>query len=112
MLANGSLSSQTSGEGEIRRKMVEDDLVECIVAMPGQLFFTTQIPVSLWFLNRNKRNGSGRGNWRDRRGEVLFIDARKLGRMVDRTHKELTDEEMARIAGTYHAWRGEPGAGE
>ena len=112
VLANGSLSSQQSGEGEIRRKMVEDDLVECIVALPGQLFYTTQIPVSLWFLNRNKRNGSGRGNWRDRRGEVLFIDARKLGALVDRTHRELTDEEIARVAGAYHAWRGEPGAGE
>jgi type I restriction enzyme M protein len=110
VLANGSLSSQQSGEGEIRRKMVENDLVECIVALPGQLFYTTQIPVSLWFLNRNKRNGSGRGNWRDRRGQVLFIDARKLGTLVDRTHRELTAAEITRIAGTYHAWRGEPGA--
>jgi type I restriction enzyme M protein len=112
VLANGSLSSQQSGEGDIRRKMVEDDLVECIVALPGQLFYTTQIPVSLWFLNRNKRNGSARGNWRDRRGEVLFIDARKLGHLVDRTHRELADEEIARIAATYHAWRGETGAGD
>lgn len=111
VLANGSLSTQTSGEGEIRRRMVEGDLVECIVALPGQLFYTTPIPVSLWFLNRNKRNGSGRGNWRDRRGQVLFLDARKLGRMVDRTHRELSDEDIARIAGTYHAWRGEPDAG-
>jgi type I restriction enzyme M protein len=111
VLANGSLSTQSSGEGEIRRKMVEDDLVECIVALPGQLFYTTPIPVSLWLLNRNKRNGSERGNWRDRRGEILFIDARQLGVLVDRTHKELTDEEIARIAGTYHAWRGEPDAG-
>ncbi len=110
VLANGSLSTQTSGEGEIRRKMLEDDLVECIVALPGQLFYTVQIPVCLWILNRNKQNGSGRGNWRDRRGEVLFIDARKLGTMVDRTHKELTDEDITRIAGTYHAWRGEPDA--
>jgi type I restriction enzyme M protein len=112
VLANGSLSSQQAGEGEIRRKMVEDDLVECIVALPGQLFYSTQIPVSLWFLNRNKRNGSARGNWRDRRGEVLFIDARKLGTMVDRTHRELTDEDIERIASTYHAWRGEPGMGD
>ena len=111
VLANGSLSTQTSGEGEIRRKMVEDDLVECIVALPGQLFYTTQIPVCLWILNRNKKNGSGRGSWRDRRGEVLFVDARKLGTMVDRTHKELTDEDIARIAGSYHSWRGEPDAG-
>jgi len=111
VLANGSLSSQQSGEGEIRQRMVEDDLVECIVALPGQLFYTTPIPVSLWFLNRNKRNGSGRGNWRDRRGEVLFVDARRMGRMVDRTHRELTDDDIARVAGTYHAWRGEPEAG-
>jgi len=109
VLANGSLSSQQSGEGEIRRKMVDNDLVECIVALPGQLFYSTQIPVSLWFLNRNKRNGSRRGNWRDRRGQVLFIDARKLGTLVDRTHRELTAAEITRIAGTYHAWRGEPG---
>lgn len=111
VLANGSLSSQTSGEGEIRKKMVEDDLVECIVSLPGQLFFTTQIPATLWFLNRNKKNGSSKGNWRDRRGEVLFIDARKLGVMVDRTHKEL-GEDIAKIANTYHAWRGEPDAGK
>jgi type I restriction enzyme M protein len=110
VLANGSLSSQQSGEGEIRQKMVEDDLVECIVALPPQLFYTTQIPVALWFLNRNKRNGSGHGNWRDRRGEMLFIDARHLGRMVDRTHRELAEDDIGRIAGTYHAWRGEPGA--
>ena len=91
--------------------MVEDDLVECIVSLPGQLFFTTQIPATLWFLNRNKKNGSSKGNWRDRRGEVLFIDARKLGVMVDRTHKEL-GEDIAKIANTYHAWRGEPDAGK
>ncbi len=111
VLANGSLSSQQAGEGEIRAKMVEDDLVECIVALPGQLFYSTQIPVSLWFLNRNKRNGTARGNWRDRRGQVLFIDARKLGTMVDRTHRGLTAAEITRIASTYHAWRGEPDAG-
>ncbi|MGA9919698.1 MAG: class I SAM-dependent DNA methyltransferase [Candidatus Dormiibacterota bacterium] len=111
VLANGSLSTQSSGEGEIRRKMIEDDLVECIVALPGQLFYTTQIPVSLWFLNRNKRNGSGRGNWRDRRGETLLIDARQLGTLVDRTHKELSDDDIGRIANTYHAWRGETDAG-
>jgi type I restriction enzyme M protein len=110
VLANGSLSTQSSGEGEIRRKMIEADLVECIVALPGQLFYTTPIPVSLWLLNRNKHNGSGRGNWRDRRGEILFIDARQLGILVDRTHKELTDGDIERIAGTYHAWRGEPDA--
>ena len=108
VLANGSLSSQPSGEGDIRRKMVEADLVECIVAMPGQLFYTTQIPVSLWFLNRDKTSGGSRG-WRDRRGEVLFIDARKLGQLVDRTHLELFDDDLAKVAGTYHSWRGEAG---
>jgi type I restriction enzyme M protein len=76
------------------------------VAMPGQLFYSTQIPVCLWFLARNKRNG----RFRDRRGETLFIDARKLGTMVDRVHRELTDDDLARIAGTYHAWRGDKGA--
>jgi type I restriction enzyme M protein len=109
VLANGSLSSQQSGEGDIRRKMVEADLVECIVSMPGQLFYTTQIPVSLWFLNRDKSPGGARG-WRDRRGEVLFIDARRLGQLVDRTHRELSDHEMAQLVGAYHSWRGEPGS--
>jgi len=79
--------------------------VDCMVALPGQLFYSTQIPVCLWFFARNKRNG----RFRDRRGETLFIDARKLGSMVDRTHRELTDEDIARIASTYHAWRGEGG---
>ena len=111
VLANGSLSSQQSGEGEIRRRMVEADLVECIVTLPGQLFYSTPIPASLWFLNRDKTPGGARA-WRDRRGEVLFIDARNLGAMVDRTHRELTDDDIARIAGTYHAWRGERDAGE
>jgi type I restriction enzyme M protein len=109
VLANGSLSSQQSGEGEIRRKMIEADLVECIVALPAQLFYTTQIPVSLWFLNRDKSSGGSRG-WRDRRGEVLFIDARKLGQLVDRTHREFSDDEMTQLVGAYHSWRGEPGA--
>ena len=101
VLANGSLSTQQSGEGDIRQRMIEADLVECIVAMPGQLFYSTQIPASLWFLNRDKTPGGARA-WRDRRGETLFIDARKLGTMVDRTHRELTDDDIARIAGTYH----------
>ena len=103
MLANGSMSSNQSGEGEIRKAIIEADLVDCMVALPGQLFYSTPIPVCLWFLVRNKMNG----RFRDRRGETLSIDARKLGRMVDRTHRELTDEDIARIAGTYHAWRGE-----
>ena len=104
VLANGSMSSNQSGEGEIRKRMVEADLVDCMVALPGQLFYSTQIPACLWFLARDKQNGK----FRDRRGHVLFLDARKMGRMVDRTHRELTDEDIARIANTYHAWRGEP----
>ena len=107
VLANGSMSSNQSGEGEIRRAIVEADLVDCMVALPGQLFYSTQIPVCLWFLARNKRNG----RFRDRRGETLFLDARKIGRMLDRVHRELADEDVARIAGTYHAWRGDKGAG-
>jgi type I restriction enzyme M protein len=82
--------------------------VDCMVALPGQLFYSTQIPACLWFLARDRKNG----RFRDRRGDVLFIDARKLGRMVDRTHRELTEEDVARIADTYHAWRGENDAGE
>ena len=108
VLANGSMSSNQSGEGEIRNSLLEADLVDCMIALPGQLFYSTQIPACLWFLARDRR----RGKFRDRRGEVLFIDARKLGRMVDRTHRELTDEDIARIAETYHAWRGEEEAGD
>ena len=103
VLANGSMSSQQAGEGEIRKNLIEADLVDCMVALPGQLFYSTQIPACLWFLARNR----GDGPFRDRRGEILFIDARKLGCMVDRTHRELTDEDIARIADIYHAWRGE-----
>jgi len=108
VLANGSMSSNTSGEGEIRKNLIEADLVDCMVAMPGQLFYSTQIPVCLWFLARDRKNGK----FRDRRGHILFIDARKQGRMVDRTHRELTDDDIGRIANTYHAWRGEKNAGE
>ncbi len=108
VLANGSMSSNQSGEGEIRKNIIEADLVDCMVALPGQLFYSTQIPVCLWFLARNKKNG----RFRDRRGETLFIDARKLGTMVDRVHRELTDEDLQKIAGTYHAWRGDKEAGE
>ena len=107
VLANGSMSSAQSGEGDIRRAMVESDVVDCMIALPGQLFYSTQIPACLWFLARNKIQGDG---WRDRRGEVLFIDARTLGHMVDRTRKEFSDEDISKIASTYHAWRGEPGA--
>ena len=105
VLANGSMSSGQSGEGEIRRAMVEGDVVDCMIALPGQLFYSTQIPACLWFLTRNKNSGHG---WRDRRGEVLFLDARKLGYMVDRTRKEFSDEDITKMAGTYHSWRGDP----
>lgn len=94
VLANGSLSSQSGGEGEIRKNIINADLVECIVAMPTQLFYTTQIPVSLWFLNKQKKQP----------GKTLFIDARKLGTMVSRKLRELTDEDMAKIADTYKAY--------
>jgi type I restriction enzyme M protein len=110
VLANGSLSSQQSNEGDIRRKMLEDDLVECVISLPGQLFFTTPIPVSLWFLNRDK-SSNGSQKWRERKGEMLFIDARNVGTMVDRTHRDLLDDDISRITRTYHAWRGEPGTG-
>ncbi|MFN3752394.1 MAG: type I restriction-modification system subunit M, partial [Thiobacillus sp.] len=109
VLANGSMSSNQSGEGEIRKAMLEADVVDCMVALPGQLFYSTQIPACLWFLARNKNPGRG---LRDRRGHVLFIDARKMGVLVDRTRRELSDEEIQRIADTYHAWRGEKDAGE
>jgi len=108
VMANGSMSSNQSGEGEIRQKLVEADLVDCMIALPPQLFFTTGIPVCLWFLSRDKKNHK----FRDRRGETLFIEARKLGRMTDRTHRELTDEEIAEIARAYHAWRGEKAVGK
>jgi type I restriction enzyme M protein len=108
VLANGSMSSNQSGEGEIRKAIVEADLVDCMVALPGQLFYATQIPVCLWFLSRDKHNG----RFRDRRSETLFIDARKLGTMVDRVHRELTDTDIANIVGTYHGWRGDRDAGE
>jgi type I restriction-modification system DNA methylase subunit len=119
VLANGSMSSNQSGEGEIRKAIIEADLVDCMIALPGQLFYSTQIPACLWFLARDKkgsrlpRAGDRPGvRVRDRHGEVLFIDARKMGRMVDRTHRELTEEEIQKIARTYHLWRGEKAAGE
>jgi type I restriction enzyme M protein len=109
VLANGSMSSQQSGEGEIRKNIIEADLVDCMVALPGQLFYSTQIPVCLWFLARDKKNGlGGRGKkMRNRSHETLFIDARKLGALVDRVHRELTDADVAKIADTYHRWRGD-----
>lgn len=108
VLANGSMSTNTSSEGEIRKNLINSDLVDCIVTLPGQLFYQTQIPVCLWFITKNKR---AKGH-RDRTGEILFIDARKLGNMVDRTTKELSDEDIKKVADTYHAWRGEANVGE
>ncbi len=106
VLANGSLSSQQSGEGDIRRKIVEADLVDCIVSLPGQLFATTQVPVCLWFLARDKSNGLVRDRkLRDRRSETLFIDARQLGVMETRTLKMLTEADIVKVASAYHAWR-------
>ena len=103
VLANGSLSSNTSGEGEIRKNIIEADLVDCIVALPNQLFYNTQIPACLWFVTRDKKNHK----FRNRSGEILFIDARKLGVMIDRSHKDLSDEDVQQIAKAYHSWRGE-----
>jgi type I restriction enzyme M protein len=125
VMANGSLSSNSGGEGEIRKKIIEADLVDCIVAMPAQLFLTTGIPVCLWFLTRDKsgkklRGGGGKGG-RDRRGQTLFIDARKMGRMETRVLRVLSgaengvcppESDIGKISGVYHAWRGEKGAGE
>lgn len=104
VLANGSMSSNTSGEGEIRAKMVENDVVECMVALPGQLFYTTQIPVCLWFITKDKTANVGKG-YRNREKETLFIDAREMGTMINRTNKELTVDDIAKIADTFHAWR-------
>lgn len=105
VLANGSLSSKSSGEGEIRQKLVEAGLVDCIVAMPDKLFFNTGIPVSLWFISKG-RDGNGH---RARKGEVLFIDARKLGAMQSRRLRVLSDDDIAQIADTYHEWRNHDG---
>lgn len=114
VLSNGSLTSNTSGEGDIRRQLVETDLVECIVTLPPNLFFTTSIPVCLWFLTKDKseRKVKSERSQRNRKGEILFIDARQMGHMIDRKVKELSNEELAKIADTYHAWRGEPGESE
>jgi len=106
VLAHGALSSTQDGEGEIRRAVIEGAVIDCMGALPGQLFYSTQIPVCLWFLAKDKSNGVARDKkLRDRRGEILFIDARKLGHMVDRTRREFSDEDISKIAGTYHAWR-------
>nr|BAT29746.1 N-6 DNA methylase [Aureimonas sp. AU12] len=118
VLANGSMSSTQSGEDTIRRALIEGvggapGVVDCMIALPGQLFYSTQIPVCLWFLARDKSNGIARNaKLRDRRSEILFIDARKLGHMVDRTRKEFSDADIGRITRAYHAWRGEADAGK
>ena len=117
VLANGSMSSTQSGEDTIRRALIEGvdgkpGVVDCMIALPGQLFYSTQIPVCLWFLARDKSNGIARDKkLRDRRGKILFIDARKLGHMVDRTRKEFSDDDIDKITRAYHAWRGEGDAG-
>ncbi|MFD8703775.1 type I restriction-modification system subunit M [Kitasatospora sp. NPDC059648] len=105
VLSNGSMSSKQSGEGEIRAALVESDLVACMIALPGNLFRTTAIPACLWFLTRDK-TPQGAKALTDRRGEVLFIDARAMGTMIDRTERILTPEDLEKISDTYHAWRG------
>jgi len=105
VMANGSMASNQSNEGEIRKALVEADVVDCIVALPGQLFYGTQIPVCVWILARNRSGGT----FRDRKGDILFIDARKIGEMVDRTHKTLRDNDITAVASTYHAWREKAG---
>lgn len=105
VLANGSLSSQTNNEGEIRKSLVENDLVDCIVALPKQLFYNTGIPACIWFISR-KRAGNGD---RKRTGEILFIDASEIGFMADRTHREFTEKDIAKVSETYHEWRKQNG---
>ena len=105
VMANGSLSSNTSGEGQIRQRLIKEGLVDCIVAMPSQLFYTTQIPACLWFVSRDRHNHK----FRDRANEILFIDARKMGKMVTRKNRELTDDDVKKIADTYHSWREKKG---
>ncbi len=108
VLANGSLSSNTSGEGEIRKNLIKQGLVDCIVAMPSQLFYTTQIPACFWFVSRERYRAhlpASRQEFRNRHEEILFIDARKMGTMVTRKNRELTDADIQKIAGTYHKWR-------
>lgn len=106
VMANGSMSANTSNEGEIRKNLINADLVDCIIALPGQLFYQTQIPVCLWFMTKSKSADKKRG-YRNRQGETLFIDTRKMGALIDRTHRELSDEEIKEITKTYHTWRGE-----
>ena len=108
VLANGSMSSNSSGEGDVRQSLIENDLVDCMVSLPGNLFYGVTIPCCLWFLTKNK-NTQG---FRNRKGEVLFIDARKLGTMVDRVRRDFSNDDVAHISDTYHAWRGQSDATE
>jgi type I restriction enzyme M protein len=108
VMANGSMTTRSGNEDAIRQGLVQDDIVDCLVALPPQLFFSTGIPVCLWFFDRDKASSGGR----DRRGEVLFIDARHMGEPVSRKQIRLTNEEIAEVARTYQAWRGQPEAGD
>jgi len=105
LLANGSMSSNTSGEGEIRKNIIEAGLVDCMIAMPSQLFYNTMIPVSIWFVSRDRKNNK----FRSRSDEILFIDARNMGKMIDRRHREMTEEDIKKISDTYHQWRSKTG---
>ncbi|TSC92692.1 MAG: N-6 DNA methylase [Candidatus Berkelbacteria bacterium Licking1014_7] len=105
VMANGALASNTSGEGEIRKNLITEGLVDCIIAMPDKLFYNVGIPCTLWFVSRDRHDHK----YRNRHDEILFIDARKMGRMIDRRHRELTDEEVKLISGTYHNWRNKNG---
>lgn len=108
VLANGSMNSNSGGEGEIRKNMIEAELIDCMISLPAQLFYNTMIPACLWFLARNKTNGK----FRNRSNEILFIDARKLGTMINRRNKEFSDEDIKLIAATYHKWRSKEGGYE
>ncbi len=108
VLAKGALTSKTSGEGDIRKALIEADLIDCIVNLPAKLFLNTQIPASLWFMSRNRSNGK----FRNREGEILFIDARNLGHLINRRTRELSKEDISQIAETYHNWRNTNGTYE
>lgn len=108
VLAKGALTSKTSGEGEIRKALIEAGLIDCIVNLPAKLFLNTQIPAALWFLSRDRYNGK----FRNRSNEILFIDARNLGHLINRRTRELSQEDIDRITGTYHNWRNKKGTYE
>ena len=108
VMANGSMSTNTSGEGDIRKAIIQADMVDCMIALPKQLFYTVQIPVCLWFVTR-KKTADAKRKFRSRCGQTLFIDARRCGTLIDRVHRELSEADIAEIAGVYHAWRSEGG---